>query len=233
MRVAISQSNYIPWRGYFDLIASVDIFVVYDNMQYTRRDWRNRNKIKTPNGDIWLTVPVDVKGKYLQKIYETKIIECDWNEKHLQALKYNYKKSKHFKSVIPIIENLYLENKFEFLSDLNIKFIKTICEYLGINTEIVSSRNFILKDERSERLASICSDLGATKYISAPAARDYLTERIFDDYAVSVEWFEYINYPEYTQLWGEFIPNLSIIDLILNEGKDAKFFMKIGKIEHE
>jgi hypothetical protein len=125
-KIAISQSNYIPWKGYFDLINSVDEFTLYDDAQYTRRDWRNRNKIKTPQGLQWLTIPVDVKGKYFQKINETKISDKGWGVKHWQQIKQNYAKAKNFKKYKDIFEELYLSCKEEYLSEINHKFIIAI-----------------------------------------------------------------------------------------------------------
>ena len=136
-RIAISQSNYIPWKGYFDNIALVDEFVLYDDMQYTKRDWRNRNKIKTPNGLKWLTIPVEVKGKYFQKIKDTKVSELGWSETHLETLKHNYSKSPHYKEIMPFIEELYTNVKsLNTISEINAFLIKEICKFLGISTKI-------------------------------------------------------------------------------------------------
>ena len=125
-KIAISQSNYIPWKGYFDLINLVDEFILYDDMQYTRSDWRNRNKIKTPNGTNWLTIPINSKGNFLAKIIEMKIADKNWAVKHWQQIKHNYAKAKNFKKYKDIFEELYLICKEEYLSEINHKFIITI-----------------------------------------------------------------------------------------------------------
>src|SRR5512141_1739419 len=122
-KVAILQSNYIPWKGYFDMIATVDEFILYDDMQYTRRDWRNRNQIKTPQGVQWLTVPVKVKGKYSQTIRETMIDGAEWAEIHWKSLAQNYRRAPHFNGVAEVVKPLYLEKQYPFLSDLNYAFI--------------------------------------------------------------------------------------------------------------
>lgn len=134
-KVIITQSNYIPWKGYIDAIALVDEFILYDDVQYTRRDWRNRNKIKTPQGLVWLTIPVEVKGKYYQKIKEVKVSDHRWVEKHLKTIKHNYARAGCFDEVFPFIEQIYEQaTGYSFLSDINYLFLSEICKYLGIST---------------------------------------------------------------------------------------------------
>lgn len=224
-KVAIVQSNYIPWKGYFDLIAAVDLFILYDEMQFTRRDWRNRNLIKTPQGTQWLTVPVKVKGKYTQTIRETEIQDPAWAEAHWKTLCSNYARAPYFKPVAAFLEPLYQE-RHETISDLNRRFILAICGYLGITTEIANSWDYSLSQGKSERLADLCRQAGATTYISGPAARDYLDEKVFSDQEIAVEWFSYDSYPTYPQLWGEFTHGVSIVDLLFNCGAAAPQAMK-------
>jgi hypothetical protein len=225
-RVAILQSNYIPWKGYFDLIAFVDEFILYDDMQYTRRDWRNRNQIKTPQGVQWLTVPVKVKGKYLQKIRETEIEGSDWAADHWKALAQNYRRASHFEEIAAWVEPIYTHESFTHLSNLNHRLIDAVCGYLGIGTRIASSADFALAEGKSERLADLCLQAGATEYVSGPAARDYLDEAIFADQGMQVRWFDYAGYPPYPQLWGEFTHGVTILDLLFNCGRDAPRFMR-------
>src|SRR5450830_435886 len=137
-KVAILQSNYIPWKGYFDMIAAVDEFILYDDMQYTRRDWRNRNQIKTPQGVQWLTVPVLVKGKYYQKIRDTQIEGADWMGAHWKALSQNYRRAKCFEEIAAWLEPLYFSSSYTHVSQLNRRFIEAICHYMGINTAITN-----------------------------------------------------------------------------------------------
>lgn len=224
-KVAILQSNYIPWKGYFDLIASVDEFILYDDMQYTRRDWRNRNQIKTPQGLLWLTVPVKVKGKYEQTIKETEIDGDSWLSQHSKTIAQNYKKSPYFEEIWSIFEPLY-QQEYTNLSQLNRAFIEVICIYLGITTKISNSWDYQLVDGKTERLADICRQAGATEYISGPAAKDYVVKDIFDNLNIQLTWFDYAGYPEYPQLWGEFSHGVTILDLLFNCGKNAPNFMR-------
>lgn len=228
-RVAIVQSNYIPWKGYFDLIASVDEFIIYDDMQYTRRDWRNRNQIKTPQGVQWLTVPVKVKGKYDQSIRETEIDNADWAQVHWKTLVQNYKRATHFDEVVTVFEPLYLQCRHTHLSALNRELIEAVCGYLGIATKISNSWDYQLVNGKTERLAELCKQAGGTEYISGPAAKDYIEKNIFDERDIKLSWFGYEGYPEYPQLWGEFTHGVTILDLLFNCGKDAPQYMKYVK----
>jgi hypothetical protein len=225
-KIAIVQSNYIPWKGYFDMINMVDEFILYDDVQYTRRDWRNRNKIKTPQGLKWLTIPVEVKGKYFQKINETKISEKNWGKKHWESIKFNYSKAKCFKEYKDIFEYLYLNCDEIYLSQINFKFINVINEILGIKTKIRWSSEFDLVDGKSERLLGICKDCNADVYLSGPAAKCYLDEELFEKEGIKVEWMDYSGYPEYNQLYPPFEHGVTILDLIFNEGNNAPKFMK-------
>ncbi len=225
-KVAILQSNYIPWKGYFDMIAAVDEFILYDDMQYTRRDWRNRNRIKTPKGVQWLTVPVLVKGRYHQKIRDTKIDGADWTGKHWKTLEQNYHRASHFNETASWLEPLYINESYTYISQLNRRFIEIICNYLGIKTKITNSWDYTLRDGRTERLADLCAQAGGTVYISGPAARDYIEEDLFTDRGIKLNWFDYSGYREHPQLWGEFTHGVTILDLLFNCGKGAHRYMR-------
>lgn len=225
-KVAILQSNYIPWKGYFDLIAAVDEFVLYDDMQYTRRDWRNRNLIKTPHGLQWLTVPVRVKGKYHQKIRETEIDGTDWSGVHWKALVQNYSRAPCFREIAAWLEPVYLDNSSRIISQLNRRFLEEICNYLGIKTAITNSWDYDLVDGKTERLADLCEQAGGTEYISGPAARDYIEQQVFEDKGIKLTWFDYAGYPEYPQLWGDFTHGVTILDLLFNCGKRSYRYMR-------
>jgi hypothetical protein len=225
-RIAILQSNYIPWKGYFDMIAAVDEFILYDDMQYTRRDWRNRNQIKTPQGVQWLTVPVKVKGKYLQSIRETEIDGTDWAEAHWKTIAQNYRRAPHFEEIAAIFEPLYLQHQYTHLSALNRKLIEAVCSYLGITTKISYSWDYQLIEGKTERLADLCAQAGGTEYISGPSAKDYIDESCFTERGIKLGWFGYTGYSEYPQLWGEFTHGVTILDLLFNCGKDAPRYMK-------
>ena len=225
-KVAIVQSNYIPWKGYFDMIAAVDEFILYDDMQYTRRDWRNRNRIKTPRGLQWLSVPVKVKGKYHQKIRDTEIDGSDWASAHWKTLIQNYRKAPHFSEIAAWLEGLYLAEPYTHLSRLNRRFIEAICGYLGIATVISNSWDYPLVDGKTERLADLCARAGGTEYVSGPSAKDYIEENVFAIRGIELTWFDYSGYPEYPQLWGDFVHGATILDLLFNCGRDAHRYMR-------
>jgi hypothetical protein len=225
-KVAILQSNYIPWKGYFDMIAAVDEFILYDDMQFTRRDWRNRNKIKTPQGLQWLTVPVKAKGKYLQTIRETELDGNDWALIHWKTLCQNYRRASHFDRVSEQLEPIFLHREYTHLSQLNRALIEWACNQMEIATKISNSWDYLLTEGKTERLASLCLQVGGTEYISGPAAKAYIDESIFSKHGLKISWFDYSGYPEYPQLWGDFEHGVTILDLLFNCGKNAKQYLK-------
>jgi hypothetical protein len=224
--VAIVQSNYIPWRGYFDLINSVDEFILYDDMQYTIRDWRNRNIIKTANGPLWLTIPVDVKGKYFQKIKDVTVSDPQWARKHWASIAHSYSKARHFSVSKELFVGLYAAPDERFLSKINHRFISAICQFLGIKTTISWSMDYAVEGDKTEKLVNLCKQAGATHYLSGPAAKAYLVEEPFAQEGISMSYMDYSSYLEYRQLYPPFEPQVSILDLIFNEGLDAKNYMK-------
>lgn len=228
--VAILQSNYIPWKGYFDLINRVDEFILYDDMQYTRRDWRNRNKIKTPDGIQWLTVPVRVKGRFHQTIRETEVDGAIWRQKHWASLHRSYARASHFQSVARELEPLYVGMDVPLLGQLNRVFIEWVCGFLGITTPITNSWDYRLDGAASStgRLVDLCRQSGATEYVTGAAARAYLDPDAFAAHGITVAWHEYGGYPEYPQLWGGFDHHVSILDLLFNCGREATRFMKLA-----
>lgn len=224
--VAIVQSNYIPWRGYFDLVNSVDEFILYDDMQYTRRDWRNRNAIKSPNGVIWLTIPVQVKGKYFQKIKDTAVADDKWPRDHWNAIVHNYSKACYFSEYRDLFQNLYSGSHEKSLSQINYRFISAICRILGIKTTISSSMDYDLTGNKTERLVNLCKQSGATDYLTGPAAKAYVDEELFAQEGISVSYIDYAGYLEYGQLYPPFEPLVSIVDLVFNQGPSATKYMK-------
>jgi hypothetical protein len=225
-KVAIVQSNYIPWKGYFDLIAAVDEFIVFDDAQYTRRDWRNRNVIKTPHGPKWLTVPVKSKGNYHQAIRDVEIDGTSWGAAHQKALTLNYGRAPHFEEIAALLDPFLRPCPYTHLTELNCSIISAICGYLGIGTKISTSSKYQLTGEKSRRLANVCAHAQATEYVSGPSAKTYLLEKDFEELGIHVTWFDYDGYPEYRQLWGAFLHHVTILDLLFNCGKDAPLFMK-------
>ena len=225
-KVAVLQSNYIPWKGYFDLIAYVDEFIIYDDMQFTKRDWRNRNKIKTPTGLQWLSVPVLSKGKFHQKINETRIDGNQWQKDHWNSLTKNYSRSRFFEEISQWIKPLYREREYSFLSDLNLTFTDAICSYLKIKTKISSSSDYELIGDKSQRLANIVKQSEANEYVSGPAAKNYIDEGVFNYSGIKLTWFDYSGYRPYTQLWRSFCHDVCILDLLFNCGEDASRYLK-------
>lgn len=225
-KVAIVQSSYIPWKGYFDLIHSVDEFILYDDMQFTRRDWRNRNLIKTPRGLEWLTVPVTVKGRYLQKICDTEISDPEWGSRHWATLVHNYCKAPFFEVYRPILEPLYRQRQ-RWLSAVNFAFIEAICGILGIAARLSWSMDYRpLEEGTTERLVDLCKRAGGTEYLSGPTARDYIQPALFDEAGIRLRYFDYSGYPEYPQRFGKFEHGVTALDLLFNAGPDARRFMK-------
>jgi hypothetical protein len=223
-KVAIIQSNYIPWKGYFDMIAAVDEFILYDDMQFTKNDWRNRNKIKTPKGAEWISIPVGQNIR--RRIRDVELPNTQWQDKHWKTIEINYSRASHFEEIAALFEPLYRQRQHSNLSTLNRELIEAVCTYLGITTKISNSWNYHLIDGKTERLIDLCSQAGGTEYVSAPAAKDYINESLFAECGIKLSWFDYSDYPEYKQLWGGFIHTVSIIDLLCNCGKESIRYMK-------
>jgi hypothetical protein len=227
-KAQITQSNYIPWKGYFDSIAAVDAFVVYDDMQYTKRDWRNRNYIKTDAGLKWLSIPVEVKGKFHQKIKETKVSNNEWRQSHLGQLKQAYRSAACFDEYWPLIERWYAECNYKYLTEINVHFISKICAQLGINTDIRFSSEMDLAEDRTERLVSICKQIGASSYYSGPAAKNYMDESMFEAAGIDLNYWDYSNYKPYPQVHGQFEHGVSILDMFFNLGDRTKDYLKFA-----
>ena len=225
-RIAISQSNYIPWKGYFDYINSVDEFVLFDDMQYTRRDWRNRNRIKTPQGLKWLTVPVQVKGNYHAAIREIEVSDPQWGVSHWKSLRANYARSPHFGDFAEELEAFYLNPPSTSLSQINRVLLELVMGWLGIPSQLSWSMDYQLVDGKSERLVEICKQAGAVTYVTGPAARDYMDEMLFQEAGITVEWMDYSGYPEYPQLNPPFEHGVTVLDLLFNMGPESRTYMK-------
>lgn len=223
-RAAILQSNYIPWKGYFDLIASVDHFIIYDEVQYTRPDWRNRNRIKTPLGVEWLSVPVG--NSIHRRISEVMLTDTAAGLHHWTRLTQAYEFAPCFRETAGWIESLYVDTLWHSLSEINQRFIRAVCERLGITTHISRSADYPSTGDRNGRLIHLCRAVGANVYVSGPAAQSYLDTEAFDRAGISVEWFDYAGYPQYQQLWGAFRHDVSIVDVFFNCGDDAPRFLK-------
>jgi hypothetical protein len=225
-KIAILQSNYIPWKGYFDIIASVDEFILYDDMQYTRRDWRNRNQIKTQKGLQWLTIPVQIKGKYFQTIRETVISDPSWTNSHWRTLQQHYRKAPYFRMFHDVLEELYCGCRETCLSFINYRFIKSLCELLHIPTKLTWSWDYGITPGKTERLVDLCRKAKATEYLSGPGAKGYIQPELFAQAGIKLTFMDYSEYPEYPQLYPPFEHAVSILDLLFNTGLEARKYMK-------
>ena len=225
MILAVDQPNYIPWKGYFDLIHDVDLFVFYNDVQYTTRDWRSRNKIITPNGEKWLTIPAGSKRDRM--IYEVKLDDDSWQKNHLETIRFAYGKSPFFKKYYPFFENVYLGRRWDYLFELDQYLITEISrEFLGIKTKFADSRDYPKTGAKHEKMLSLVKSVGDVEiYESGPAAKDYI---IPDDYrknGIKLAWKNYNGYPEYHQLSNSFTHQVSIIDLLFNVGDDSPYYI--------
>ena len=214
MKVVILQSNYMPWRGYFDLVRDADVFCFYDEVKYTKNDWRNRNKIYTKNGLQWLTIPID-KNAVKLKISEVELPE-GWETKHADVLRLSYGRAPQYKQIQQLIDELYLNNTHKTLSAFNQHTIKHISGLVGIDTKFVCSSDYDLRGDRVDRLINLLKDLEATEYISGPSAKDYLDgqENLFTENGIKLTYKKYGPYKEYEQLQQPFEPAVSMLDLI-------------------
>ena len=223
-KVAILQSNYIPWKGYFDLINMVDEFILYDDVQFTKNDWRNRNKIKTASGTQWLTIPVFHSTS--DRIRDVKVSQKNWAEKHWKTIQANYGRAPCFREVKDYFEPLYRDISSEYLSDINRQFIIAIDEWLGIKTKISCSSTYSYSGDKSEKVLNLCKMAGADVYLSGPAAQCYLDVDLFAAEGIAVEWMDYSGYMEYPQSSLPFEHGVSIIDMAFNLGEKTHEYMK-------
>jgi hypothetical protein len=223
MKAAVIQSNYMPWRGYFDIMHDADVFVFYDDVQYTVNDWRNRNRVKAANGVVWLTIPVGDQND--RRICDVEIRDRAWARKHWMTIEQSYSRAPGFALYADFFRNIYSQ-PWTSLSVLNHTTIKAIAtDLLGIQTQMLDSRDFDLQGKGSDRLLMLLQRLGATDYISGPRAKSYLDAESYARSGVRVLWKDYNHYPEYPQLHGAFTPNLSIIDLLMNCGERARDYV--------
>jgi hypothetical protein len=223
MRCVILQPSYIPWRGFFHLIQKADTFVFYDDVQYDKHGWRNRNRIKTPNGPVWLTIPVFTKG-LLTEHTPISGIECayteDWPRKHWRSIAQNYAKAPFFKQYAPMVEAFY-QQKPKMLADFTIETTISLARTLGVeHTQFLRSSTLETGGQKTDRLIEVLQKVGATHYISGPSARDYIENDKFVSAGITLEYMNY-DYAEYPQLHPPFVADVSVIDLLFMTGPDA------------
>lgn len=227
-RVVILQSNYIPWKGYFDLIAAADEFVIFDEVQFTRRDWRNRNIIVNGGRKHWLTIPVVSKGEYDSPISQIKIADSKWALKHWQSLRHAYGKSAYFKEIAPILEDAYrAASELELLTEVNELFLRTLCKFLDLRTHFSRSDDVPRRSkDATDRLLEICLARGATTYVSGPAAKAYISRQKFANEGIELAYADYSGYPTYDQQMNPFEHGVSVVDLLFRFGRDARAHLK-------
>lgn len=222
-KVAILQSNYIPWIGYFDILSQSDVFVLYDEVQFTKNDWRNRNIIKTKDGLQWLTVPVR-HTRLSQPISEVEVAHQLWRRKHVQAISLAYAKAPFFNTYKERIFAMY-QGEERYLSRINRLFLEGVCEIFDIKTRLVDSYELHLSGDRNEKLVDACNKLGATTYLSGPSAKAYLDVELFRAQGLQVEWADYSHYQEYRQTFPPFEGGVSILDFVFNMGNGLKDYV--------
>jgi WbqC-like protein family len=230
-RVVVVQSNYLPWKGYFDLISEADIFVFYDDLQFTKNDWRNRNRIKTSKGTEWLTVPV---GQSLDRLVsQVKLESSRWQAKHFRTLEQNYRRAPHFERYRPFLEDVYLATTWKTLSELNHHLIRVVAtEFLGLRPHFLDSREFQLEGVKLARLLDLLKQVGAGHYISGPNAKAYIDPRAFEEANIGLEFIDYSGYPEYPQFHPPFDHAVSILDTLFHLGPSASSYVVRGKGAH-
>ena len=224
-RVAIVQSSYVPWKGYFDLIHAVDEFILFDDAQFTRRDWRNRNVIKTAHGPHWLTIPVFSKGRFTDPIKDMTVGDHAWNVRHWKVLSATYARAPFFRDYEARVEELYRGATDPRLSAINFRFIEAVCGILGIRTKLSWSMDYRLAEGRTERIVSLCQQAGAGTYVSGPSARAYLDADLFARAGIELAYFDYAGYPAYDQLHPPFLHEVTVLDLLFSTGPAASRYM--------
>jgi hypothetical protein len=227
-RIAIIQSAYIPWKGFFDLVARCDEYVVFDTVQYAKRHWHNRNRIKTPQGLLWLTIPVVTKSRFAQSIEDVMVAE-PWAERHWASIESSYRKAPFFDRYARSVRDLYEAVAAKSrLTEINEVMLEGLCRLLEIRTRISRDRAYAPQGAKTDRLLDICRKAGASHYLSGPSAKAYLDEDKFRAAGISVEWMVYPDYPHYPQLWGAFEHAVSVVDLIFNAGLETDRCWRTG-----
>jgi hypothetical protein len=223
LKVAVLQSNYLPWRGYFDIINDVDLFVFYDDVQYTKNDWRNRNIIKSAQGPQWLTVPV---GQDISRlICEVTLPNPRWQQVHWKSISQTYAKAKYFDLYRHFFEDVYLRRQWTSLSELNQYLIRHIStDFLKVRTGFADSRTFALEGTKQNRLMVLLAKLRARRYLSGPSGRDYLDCQAFAKAGIELVYKEYHGYRDYPQFGAKFDPRVSIVDVLFHCGPASREF---------
>jgi hypothetical protein len=218
--LAVLQPGYLPWLGFFDQMQRADAFVFFDDVQFDKQGWRNRNRLKSPQGPVWLTVPILHKGRTGQNINQVEINSAvDWAGSHIRTIRQLYARAPFIDLYLPELEET-LMREWHYLVDLDLELIGLFCQWLGLDRPTYRASELGIGGDRTTRLLNLCRHFKADTYLSGDAARDYLDEDLFKESSIRVEWQDYAH-PTYPQLHGDFISHLSILDLILNVGKSS------------
>ena len=222
------QPVYLPWLGLFHKIALADIFCVFDIVQYQRKDFNNRNKIKTSSGDLWLTVPVKSSGRFDCLITDIEIVNNEWNKKHLKSIELNYKKTPYFDQYYYDLKKI-LDTSYQYLVDLNFDILVYLLNALNIDTKTVKASDYLFKGAKSELVLDMCIQLNADIYIFGENGKNYANIDTFISAGVS-PYFQSYNHPVYNQIKGKFMPYMSVFDLLFNEGQNSKNILMLDNV---
>jgi hypothetical protein len=223
-KVAIIQSNYLPWKGYFDIIHDVDLFVFHDDLKYTKQDWRNRNQLKNGDTKLWITLPVGAKAERLN-IDQVTLSSADWQTNHWNLIKQTYGKAAFFTHYADFFEEVYLRRKWNFLSELNQYLIKAICGLLDVKTPFINSGDLNLPGNRTDKVINIVKAVGGTSYLSGPTAMNYIEKEKFESAGIELVFKSYEGYPEYPQNGFPFDHQVAIVDILFHTGPKAHHYI--------
>ncbi len=229
--LAVVQSSYIPWKGYFDLIRAADEFILYDNVQFVKQTWRNRNRVKFPDplrNVRWLTIPVVTRGRLHQLVQDTELNDPSWARRHWSLLEQTYKSAPHFQVLESTIRELYAQaSEMTMLSEINALFLRRLCALMEIETPIRFSRTLPLSvSDRTGKLVELCRLTSSNVYLTGPTAESYLDREQFEREGIDLRFVSYDGYPEYEQLHPPFRHDVSVLDLLFSVGEGFRNFMK-------
>lgn len=216
--VVVLQSAYIPWKGYFHLMREADLFVFHDDLQFTHSDWRSRNRISTPEGPRWLSIPAGRDEK--RRICDVEIRDTTWKQRHRRMIELNYRRAPCFEEYMELLDFLY-DNPITNLSEFNQRAIARLAKELGIETALADSRHYRLSGRKTERLIELLTQVEATTYLSGPAGRNYLEEARFEDASIKLRYFDYPDYPDYAHRHGACPHQVTILDMLFHLGRET------------
>lgn len=226
------QPVYLPWLGLFHKIALADLYCYFDIAQYQTKDYNNRNRIKTHGGPIWLSVPVESKNHFEKRVGEIRIVQSGWQRKHLKSIQIAYQKAQYFSRYMGELESLLMEHSSGTLGELNLEMLRFFLRCLDIRTPIVKASDYQFKGAKSDLVLDMCVTLGADQYIFGAQGENYADIAKFRSRGIE-PWFQHYNHPSYRQLYGEFLPYMSVIDLMFNEGPASREIIEAGNMRRD